>query len=146
MNEDVEKLLNKPKEFKIGDKTVYVEAQPPGAVTLIIKKLIEKAKVVDLEILKQMTDEADVDSIYALFEKRLDEAAGKDFEIFQMMLTPAEVWKEKRASVGENDYPVSKDDLEWNATELMLSEIFDEWMARNPRFEIQKKMINLTAK
>jgi len=146
MSDEVEKLLNQPKEFKIGDKTVYVEAQPPGVVTLIIKKLIEKAKVVDLEILKQMTEKADVDSIYALFERRLDEAAGKDFEIFQMMLTPAEVWRVKKGKVSAEDYPVTREELEWNATELMLGDIFDEWTARNPRFEIQKKMINLTAK
>ena len=45
----------------------------------------------------------------------------------------------------DDDYTVSLDELEWDATEEQLGQIFDEWTARNPRFERQKKMISVTA-
>ena len=49
-----ERLINKPAKFTIGSKQVRVEAQPAGAVTCIIKRLIEKAKMIDLEIMKKL--------------------------------------------------------------------------------------------
>ncbi len=149
MSEEVDRLLNQPREFKIGSKTVTVEALPPGAVTLIIMKIIEKIRTVDLELLKNTVSDskvkARVESIYDLFKTRLTEAMACDYQIFQLILTPAEIWKRTRGQLKDTDFPISIEELEWEAPELMLGEIFDEWIARNPRFAIQKKMVSLAS-
>jgi len=137
-------LINQPREFKIGSKTVTVEAQPAGAVTLIITKIIEKISTVDLEVLKEGV-KGKAESLYELFAKRLQRAMVKDFEIYQMILTPAATWAIKRGNMKPEDYAVTLEELEWDAPEAVLGEIFDEWLARNPRFAIQKKMVSLAA-
>ena len=137
-------LINQPREFKVGNKTLTVEAQPAGAVTLIITKIIEKISTVDLEVLKESTKKkGGAESLYDLFAKRLQRAMVKDFEIYQMILTPAATWAAKRGNLKPEDYPVTLQELEWETPEAVLGEIFDEWLARNPRFAIQKKMVNL---
>ncbi|HOT98869.1 MAG TPA: hypothetical protein PKZ83_17235 [bacterium] len=145
MNEEVDRLLNQPREFKIGNKTLTVEALPPGAVTLIIMRIIDKIKTVDLEMLKNAVADGKAESIYDLFGTRLVEAMARDYQIFQMILTPAETWRRTRGKLKKTDFPVTIEELEWDAPELMLGEILDEWLARNPRFAIQKKMVNLAA-
>jgi len=149
MNEEMERLLNQPKEYAIGAKTVTVEALPPGAVTMIILKIVGKIKTVDLALLKNAASNSGpnttIESIYDLFEKRLEEAMVCDYQIFQLILTPAETWRRTRGKFKKEDFPISIEELEWNAPELMLGEIFDEWIARNPRFAIQKKMVNLAS-
>ena len=139
-------LINQPREFKVGNKTLTVEAQPAGAVTLIITKIIEKIRTVDLEILQESVrgkGTGGAESLYELFAKRLQSAMVKDFEIYQMILTPAATWAAKRGNLKPEDYPVTLQELEWETPEAVLGEIFDEWLARNPRFAIQKKMVNL---
>ncbi len=144
MSEEVDRLINQPREFTIGDKTVTVEALPAGAVTLIITKIIEKISTVDLEVLKESTKKkGGAESLYDLFAKRLQKAMVKDFEIYQMILTPAATWAAKRGNLKPEDYPVTLQELEWETPEAVLGEIFDEWLVRNPRFAIQKKMVNL---
>ncbi|HOX87906.1 MAG TPA: hypothetical protein PKY55_15105 [bacterium] len=143
MSEEIERLLNQPREFRIGEKTVTVEALPPGAVTLIIVRILDKIKKIDLEMLKEATKESQVESLYDLFEKRLQEAIVRDYEIFQAILTPAETWRRTKGNLKKTDYPVTLEELQWAAPELLLGEIFDEFIARNPRFAIQKKMVNL---
>lgn len=137
-------LLNQPREFRIGCKTVTVESLPAGAVTLIITRIIEKIRTVDLEVLKEGA-EGGAESIYDLFAKRLQKSVVKDLEIYQLILTPAEVWRRTKGNLKKSDYPVTLQELEWEAPEALLGEIFDEWLARNPRFAIQKKMVNLAA-
>ena len=148
MNEPTtEQLFNQPKEFKIGEKTVLVVSQPPGAVTLIILAMVEKIKGVDLDVIKAAASEekpADIGTIYEVFEQRLKTASAKDFRIFQMILTSPETWRRTKGSLKKTDYPVTEDEIEWGATDAMLMEIFDEWVARNPRFELQKKMTGAT--
>lgn len=144
MSEETERLINQPREFTIGGKTVAVEAHPAGAVTIIIRKIIEKIRTVDLELLKTATTEG-ADSIYDLFEKRLAEAMAKDYAIYQLILTPAAVWCRTRGNLKKSDLPVTLQELEWETSEAVLGEIFDEWLARNPRFSIQKKMVSLAA-
>lgn len=143
MSEEIERLLNQPREFRIGEKTVTVEALPPGAVTIIIMRILDKIKKIDLEMLKEATKESQVESLYDLFEKRLQEAMVRDYEIFQAILTPAETWRRTKGNLKKADYPVTLAELQWAAPELLLGEIFDEFIARNPRFAIQKKMVNL---
>ncbi len=143
MSEEIERLLNQPREFRIGEKTVTVEALPPGAVTLIIVRILDKIKKIDLEMLKEATKESQVESLYDLFEKRLQEAMVRDYEIFQAILTPAETWRRTKGNLKKTDYSVTLEELQWAAPELLLGEIFDEFIARNPRFAIQKKMVNL---
>ncbi len=146
MSEEIERLLNQPREFRIGEKTVTVEALPPGAVTLIIVRILDKIKKIDLEMLKEATGSKkgpNVESLYELFENRLREASIRDYEIFQLILTPAETWRRTKGVFKANDYPVSLKEIEWEAPELLLGEIFDEFIARNPRFAIQKKMVNM---
>lgn len=146
MSEEVDRLINQPREFAIGNRTVTVEALPAGAVTLIITKIIEKISTVDLEVLKESSKKkGGAESLYDLFAKRLQKAMVKDFEIYQMILTPAATWAAKRGNLKPEDYPVTLQELEWDAPEAVLGEIFDEWLARNPRFAIQKKMVSLAA-
>ena len=145
MDEQMERLLNQPREFKIGSKIVTVEALPPGAVTLIITRIIEKIRTVDLELLKKAVDQGSAENLYDLFEKRLKEAMERDYSIFQMILTPADTWRRTRGNLKKADFPITMEELEWDAPELILGEIFDEWVARNPRFAIQKKIVSLAA-
>jgi len=148
MSEEVERLINQPREFRIGEKTVAVEALPAGAVTIIIKKIISKIRTVDLELLKNAArtgEKGGAESLYDLFEKRLTEAMAKDYEIFQLILTPAETWRRTRGNLKKTDLPVTQEELQWEVPEAVLGEIFDEWSARNPRFDIQKKMVGLAA-
>lgn len=56
---------------------------------------------------------------------------------------PAETWRRTKGNLKKTDYPVTLEELQWAAPELLLGEIFDEFIARNPRFAIQKKMVNL---
>jgi hypothetical protein len=145
VNEELERLLNQPKEYTIAGKTVTIEALPPGAVTIIIMKIIEKIKTVDLDLLKGTVDAGKIEAIYDLFEKRLKEAITRDYQIFQLMLTPAETWRRTKGNFKKTDFPITLEELEWETPELLLGEIFDEWIARNPRFAIQKKMVNLAS-
>ena len=115
-------------------------------MTLIITKIIEKISTVDLEVLKEgVKGKGKAESLYELFAKRLQRAMVKDFEIYQMILTPAATWAIKRGNMKPEDYAVTLEELEWDAPEAVLGEIFDEWLARNPRFAIQKKMVSLAA-
>jgi len=140
-----EQLINQPAEFKIGEKTVFVEALPAGAVTIIIKKMIAKTETVDLDMLQQISKEKKDKSIYDLFKERIDKSIKQNLNIFQMILTPAAKWKEKRGNLKEADYPVTNEDLEWNTTDQLLLKIFEEWLARNPRFALEKKMTGAMA-
>jgi hypothetical protein len=141
--EKLERLINSPKEFIVNGKKVTVESHPPGAVTMIIKKLVEKMQKIDLAIVKEKLQDAEAETFYDLFYERLDKAEEYDLEIFQLMLTPAAKWREKKGVFTEKDFPISIDELQWDTNESTLGEIFDEWAARNPRFAIQKKMANI---
>lgn len=145
MSEEMERLLNQPKEFRIGDKILTVEALPPGAVTMIILQILQKIKTVDLDLLKGTVEGGKVESIYALFEKRLMEADARDCQIFQLMLAPAEAWRRTKGNFKKADFPITLEEIQWGVPELVLSEILDEWLARNPRFAIQKKMVGLAS-
>jgi len=154
--DEIERLINKPAEFTIGSKKVFVEAQPPGAVTCIIRHLIEKAKRIDLDILKKYTkdkikdkdkvDEMQAESIYDLLSEKIAKDAQEDLVLFQMILTPAEIWAKRRGNLAKSDYPVTVKDLEWDTPEKMLLDMFLEWSARNPRFERQKKTLEMASK
>jgi len=146
---EINQLVNKPEPFIINEKTVFVECHPLGAVSLIIAKLIEKAKFKDKKefaILNKPKDEKivrDIDQEYADLSDLLFGNDALDAEIVQLMVTPAKKWAEKHGQFETNDFPVSIEDINWYASEEMILKIVTEWQARNPRFDRQKKMLNL---
>jgi len=146
---EVDRLVNVPATFDIGSKTVKVEALPAGAVTQIYKHRIAKAKRVDLDLLKKEANkgkesgEEQLDTIYDLLEKRLVTDSYEDYQLIRLMLIPAKVWTEKRGNFEKTDFPIAIEELEWQATELQLIQIIDEWTKRNPRFERQKKILEM---
>lgn len=154
--DELERLINKPKKYKIGEKIVYVEAHPPGAVTCIIRHIIEKAKRVDIDIMKQVLSvkadnkdkkkNAEIDTIYELLSQKIQEDSIEDFKLFQLILTPTKTWTETKGNFELNGFPISTDELEWNATENQLLDIFMEWTKRNPRFDRQKKILSLASR
>lgn len=155
---EIEQLVNKPKEFTINEKKVFVEAHPLAAVSLIFQKLINKAKSTDTakaefsaktdktkqpNILRQEKEELSIEETYSDLSKLLFGNDKLDAEILQMMLVSSKKWGDKRGNFDENDYPVSLEDIKWYLSEETALEIIEEWQARNPRFERQKKMLNL---
>lgn len=144
---EINRLINKPAEFEINSKKVFVEALPAGAVTVIIQKLIDKIRQIDFETVgKAAKGKDDIDVLYETLMKRMKIDVDADLAIYRLMLIPAKLWADKRGNFAETDYTISIEELQWNATEQQLMEIFDEWIARNPRFERQKKMMMMMSK
>ena len=162
---EVERLINKPAEFEINGKKVSVEALPAGAVTIILQKLIDKVQQIDAETMSKIHSEKkkteqkkqseaekaemaakQVAALYDTLTKRMRSDVDADLAIYRLMLVPAKLWTDKRGNFADTDYTISLEELQWNATEQQLVQIFDEWTARNPRFERQKKTMMMMSK
>lgn len=151
MSRESERLTNKPAKWTIGTKTVQVESLPAGAIVQILEEIKKRTKLASPEkAIELMGSGKDINVFIKEFRDLVKEdlltEVENDWELYRLILIPADIWRKTRGDFSEfkdEDYPVTQDDIEWNATEDLLLDIWTEFWKRNARFDRQKKMADV---